>query len=285
MKARLITLSLLLVGFSSFAQIKAPAPSPAAMVKQTVGLTEVTVEYSRPGIKGREVFGNLVPYGEMWRTGANKNSMITFEHDVAVAGTEVEAGTYAIFTTPDKGKWAFYLYTDSENWGTPENWDQDKVAVEASVPVTPSAEKVETMRFSFENVTNTSADLVLAWDLTKIMIPIETKSKEMTLANIKAAMGGPGYNDYYQAAKFYRTEGMDMKQAVEWSTKATELAGPDRYWIWREHSLCLAAAGDKKGAIEAANKSIAAAEKAGNMDYVRMNKESIAEWGGKVMKK
>lgn len=281
MKTKLLTIALLFAGFTAFAQVKAPAPSPGASISQTVGLTEVSVEYSRPGMKGREIFGDLVPFDAMWRTGANKNTIISFEHDVAVNGTEVPAGDYAIFTIPNPKEWTVYLYTDTENWGTPEKWDDTKVAMKASVQPNRAAEKVETMRFSFENISNTGADLVLAWDLMRIPLHIETKATEMTMASIDKALAGPGYNDYYQAAKFYRTEGKDINKAVEWINKAAELAGPERFWIMREQSLVLAAAGDKKGAIAAAEKSLESAQKAGNMDYVRMNENSIKEWKAK----
>jgi len=278
MKTTFFTVTLLFIGLISFAQMKSPAPSPAATVKQTVGLTEISVEYSRPSAKGRTIFGDLVPFGEKWRTGANKNSMVTFEHGVTVKGTEVPAGSYAIFTLPSEKSWTIYLYSDTENWGTPEIWDETKVAAQLVINSMPCADKIETMRFSFENITNSSTDLVLAWENTSIAIPIVTKADEMTMENITKALAGPGYNEFYQAAKYYRTEGKDMAKAKEWITKAADLAGPDKYWVLREKSLVYAASGDVKGAIAAANASKASAEKAGNMDYVRMNDTSLKEW-------
>ncbi len=274
-------MALLFIGLTSIAQMKAPAPSPAAMVKQTVGLTEISVEYSRPGIKGRTVFGDLVPYGETWRTGANKNTIVTFEHGVSIQGTEIAAGSYSIFTVPGEKDWTVYVYTDTENWGTPEAWVESKVAAKINVNSMPCADKVESMRFSFENLTNSSADLVLAWENTAIAIPIVTKADEMTMASIEKALAGPGFNEFYQAAKYYRTEGKDINQAKAWINKSTEMGGSEKFWILREKSLIYAAAGDVKGAIEAATASKASAEKAGNMDYVRMNEASIKEWSTK----
>ena len=131
---KIIALAFTLALFTSVnAQIQTPAPSPFTKIEQKVGLTDVTLEYSRPSAKGRKIFGDLVPFGKMWRTGANKNTIITFSDDVTVDRQTLKAGSYAIFVTPKQSSWDVIFYTDTENWGTPSEWDESKVAVKTTV--------------------------------------------------------------------------------------------------------------------------------------------------------
>jgi len=132
-----ILLSLFVVALSTniTAQLKTPAPSPSSKIEQKVGLTDVTVEYSRPSMKGRAVFGNLVPYGKLWRTGANQNTKVTFSDDVTIDGKTLKKGTYAVYTKPGKDAWEVLFYSDTNNWGTPQNWDDAKVAVSTTAKV------------------------------------------------------------------------------------------------------------------------------------------------------
>jgi len=130
---KLLTIALIFaVSFAVNAQVEAPQPSPSQKVEQKVGLTDVTLEYSRPSAKGRTIFGDLVPFGKLWRTGANKNTMITFSDDVKIGGNDLKAGSYAIFVTPTASSWDVVFYTDTENWGTPRQWDDAKVAAKVS---------------------------------------------------------------------------------------------------------------------------------------------------------
>lgn len=259
------------------AQIKTPQPSPAAKLEQVVGLTNVTLEYSRPGMKGRTIFGNLVPYGEVWRTGANANTKITFSDDVAVAGKELKKGTYAIYTIPNATSWEVIFYSDATNWGNPQTWDESKVAAKTTVEVSKMPMKTETFTITFEDVLDGSAVLGILWENTYIGVKFEVPTEKITLKSIETAMAGPTKNDYFQAATYYHTSGKDLKQALEWMKKAT--AGDDpAFWYLRRMSLIQADLGDKVGAIATAKKSLAGAEKAGNADYVKMNNESIAAW-------
>ena len=154
------------------AQIETPQPSPFQKIEQKVGLTDVTLEYSRPSMKGRKVFGNLVPFDKMWRTGANKNTMISFSNDVVVSGKKLKAGAYAIFTKPGKSSWDVVFYNDTENWGTPQKWDNSKAVTVSVKPMTlPS--KVETYTMSFSNLTNNSAILNVLWENTMVGVKID----------------------------------------------------------------------------------------------------------------
>ncbi|MFA5296773.1 MAG: DUF2911 domain-containing protein [Lutibacter sp.] len=270
---------LIIVGVSSTvnAQIKTPQPSPAAKVEQVVGLTNVTLEYSRPAMRGRTIFGDLVPYGEVWRTGANANTKITFSDDVTIAGKELKKGTYAIYTIPNETSWEVDFYSDATNWGNPEKWDESKVAAKTTVQVYPLPMKIESFTMTFNDVTESSAVLGILWENTYVGVKFEVPTDKTTMKSIEIAMAGPTKNDYFQAATYYHTAGKDLKQALAWIKKAVEGDDP-AYWILRRMSLIQADLGDKAGAIATAKRSLAAAEKAGNADYIKMNKESIAAW-------
>lgn len=260
-------------------QIQTPAPSPFSKLEQKVGLTDITIEYSRPGVKGREIFGGLEAYDKIWRTGANARTKITFSDDVTFAGQAVPAGTYAIFTKPGKEKWDVYLYTEHEGSGAPQEWDEAKVAAKATVEVHTLPFVVETFTLDINTIRNSSATLDLIWEKTYIAVPFEVPTDALVTASIKSTMSGtPEFNDYYAAAGYYLSEGKDPKQAKEWMDKAMSMNDSPRFWQLRQQSLIYAAAGDKAGAIELAKKSLAAAEEAGNAQYVKMNKESLAEW-------
>ncbi|OGS72734.1 MAG: dihydrolipoamide dehydrogenase [Flavobacteria bacterium RIFCSPLOWO2_12_FULL_35_11] len=259
------------------AQIKTPQPSPAAKMEQVVGLTDVTVEYSRPGMKGRTIFGDLVPYGEVWRTGANANTKITFGDDVTIGGKELKKGTYAIYTIPNATSWDVIFYSDATNWGNPAKWDESKVALKTAVEVHLLPNKIESFTMTFDDVNNDSAVLGILWENTYVGVKFEVPTDKTTMKSIETALAGPTKNDYFQAATYYHTSGKDLKQALEWMKKAT--AGDDpAFWYLRRMSLIQADLGDKAGAIATAKKSLAGAEKAGNADYIKMNKESIEEW-------
>lgn len=265
--------------WSAEAQIKTPASSPLAKAEYTVGLTTVNLEYYRPGKKGRTIYGDLVAYDQLWRTGANKNSMITFSDDVLIGDKDVKAGTYAVFAKPGKSSWDVYFYSDTDNWGIPEEWNEGKVA--AHVKVTPQqVSVVETFTLSISDVTNDSGVLEIIWDNLRVPVMFKVPTDKKVMANINQIMAGPSAGDYYNAARYYREAGKDLKQALEWMNKSIEM-GNDRFWILRQKSLIEADMGNYNAAIETAKMSLKKAEEAGNGDYVRMNSASIAEWSKK----
>lgn len=260
------------------AQITTPQPSSTQKIAQQVGLTDVALEYSRPSMRGRTIFGDLVPYDAMWRTGANKNTMITFGDDVTIGGKEVKAGSYAIFTKPGEAVWEVIFYADTENWGTPQNWDASKVAATVKTEVFPMEMPVETFTMTIDDVHNNGATLGMIWEKVYVGVPFEVPTKAKALKSIETVMNGPNGNDYYSAASYYLDEGQDLDKAKEWIDKAVA-ANPKAYWVMRKQSLINAKLGDTKAAIDAAKKSLAAAEAAGNQDYVKLNKDSLKEWG------
>ncbi|WP_289644604.1 DUF2911 domain-containing protein [Maribacter aestuarii] len=261
------------------AQIQTPAPSPASKLMQTVGLTEVMVDYSRPSMRGRTVFGDLVPYGKLWRTGANAYTKISFDTDVTIDGQPVEAGMYSIFTKPGEKNWEVFFYTDTEGGGTPSDWDESKVVAKATVPVYVMEMPVETFTITIDDVKSNGANLGIIWENVYVAIPFEVPTDATVMKSIDRALGGPTAGDYYAAAVYYASEGKDIKKAKEWMDKAMQMTEKPAFWQLRQQSLILAKAGDKKAAIEVAKKSLAAAKEAGNDDYVKMNTDSLKEWG------
>ena len=262
------------------AQVETPQPSPFTKVEQKVGLTDVTLEYSRPSMRDRAIFGNLVPYGKLWRTGANKNTTVTFSDDVTVDGQTLKAGSYAIFTTPNEESWDVVFYADANNWGTPREWDDSKVAAKVAAKVYPLDFKVETFTIGFDELSNNSATLGMIWENTYVGVKFSVPTDDSVLASIDKAMAGPGAGDYFSAAVYYLQEGKDIEKAQVWIDKAIEMGGDKApFWQLRQQSLIHAKAGDKEGAIAAAKKSLAGAQEAGNDDYVKMNNDSLKEWG------
>ncbi|RMB56240.1 DUF2911 domain-containing protein [Dokdonia sinensis] len=281
MKKLLLVAFVALCTVGAQAQIKTPAPSPFQKMEQVVGLTDVTVAYSRPGMRDRTIFGDLVPYGAMWRTGANANTTIEFSTPVTIGGKEVKAGKYAIFTKPMEDSWEVYFYSDSDNWGTPSTWDDSKVAAVVKADVINLPMGVETFTISIDDLTTDSANLGIMWSDTYVAVPFKTPANETVMAQIKKTMAGPAAGDYYAAAVYLGSNDVDVKLAKEYMDKAMEMTPEPKFWQLRQQSLILAKNGDKKGAIEAAKKSLTGAKAAGNMDYVKMNEDSLKEWGVK----
>ena len=271
--------AMLFVSVGLLAQIKTPAASPASTVNQTVGLTDVTIEYSRPSAKSRIIYGDLVSYGKLWRTGANARTKISFSKDVEVAGKALKKGTYALFTVPGENKWEIIFYNESDGWGAPKELDKEKVALKVETTPIETAMYSESFHIYIDNLTNAGATLFIKWEKTLVPINFTVFTDKEVMASIDHVFSGPSQADYLAAARYYFDEGKDIQKAKMWIDKSLEGAENPAFWHLRQKSLIYAAAGDKKGAIEAAKQSLAAAKKAGNDDYVKMNKDSLKEWG------
>ncbi|MGV3696208.1 DUF2911 domain-containing protein [Flavobacterium sp.] len=283
MKKIIFVLTSVIASYVLNAQVKTPAPSPHCTLTQVVGLTDVTVDYSRPSAKGRPVFGDLVPFGKLWRTGANLNSTVSFSEDVVINGTTLKKGKYAIFTTPKADMWEVIFYTDTDNWGTPENWDVNKAAVMTNVDPIALNNNVETFTIGINNITNDSATLDISWEKTMVSVKFTVPTNKAAMASIEKTLAGPTAGDYFSAAQYFYNSNGDMAKALEYVNKAIALNKQESvpFWHLRQKSLIQAKLGDKAGAIETAKLSLAAAEKAKNADYVKMNTDSIKEWSKK----
>lgn len=283
-KTLFLTVAVVLTAFvTAFAQIKTPAPSPVCKISQEVGLTKVEVEYSRPSVKGRKVFGDLVPYGEMWRTGANASTKVTVGDDAKVGGQDLKKGTYALYTIPGDKEWTVIFYKNTTFWGAPEpkDYKEEDVAVKLKVPVMGLRDLVETLSIDVCNLRNNSADLEIRWEYTRVVVPIAFDVDSKVMADIKTQMEGPSANTYYAAARYYYEEKKDMKQALEWVNQSLAKGG-DKFWILRLKANIQAELGMYKDAIATAEQSTKLATAEGNADYPRMNEKSIADWRKKM---
>jgi len=266
------------------AQIRTPAASPLSEVKQTVGLTDVTVVYSRPSMKDRKIFGadGIVPYGKIWRTAANAATKITFSDDVTIGGTKLAKGTYAILSIPGADKWTVMFYT-FEGAGFGSYVEKTPDASYEAKPV-KTGKAVETFTIDINHLRNTSAHIEISWENTSVSVPFEVEVDSKVMADINKVMGGPTAGELTAAAAYYHESGKDLEQALAWIEKANGM-GQARYWNVRRQAMIL---GDLKrydDAIKAAQQSIALAKEAGDDDYVRMNEKSIAEWTSMKAKK
>ena len=284
MRANIFTLLLFTVNLS-FSQINTPRVSPASEVEQMVGLTEIEIEYSRPSMRGREVFGNLVPFGKVWRTGADNSTKISFDTDVIISEKTIQSGTYSIFSIPNKESWEIIFYSDVELWGVPRDWSENKIVFSSMFDVKKlkKSNTVETFTISFNDLTNNDVIMSISWENTSVDIKIEVPTRSMVESDInKVLSDNPKSSDYYAAAVFYRQENINLDKALEWMNKAIEMNESPRFWQYRQQSLIMAANNKFADAVDAANKSLNLAIEADNQDYIKMNRESIAEWSKKL---
>jgi hypothetical protein len=231
------------------AQIKTPQPSPTAKVSQEVGLTKIEVEYSRPSAKGRKIFGELVPFGEIWRTGANASTKVMVGEDAKINGLMLPKGSYALYTIPGPREWTVIFYKNTTFWGTPEpaEYKSEDEAVRVVVPASALKEAVETFTISVGNLKNNGADLEISWENTKVAVPMTFDVDSKVMADIKAQMEGPSAGTYNAAARYYYEEKKDMNQALAWVDQALAKGG-DKFWILRLKANILAErSGQKRG--------------------------------------
>lgn len=274
---RIILFTFLIAGFSAFGQIKTPSASPKVSTTQEFGLGEITIEYSRPSVKDRVIFSDdgLVPLGKKWRLGANQATKMTFSEDVMIEGKALEAGTYAVIATPSLMSWDIEFHNhDTGSWS---KYVDRTPAVTVTGKVNKMGMSCETFTIVTDNHRDSSADLNFLWDKSMVTLGMTTKVDDAVMEAISATMAGPTAYEKYQAATYYHKNGKDMSKALSWINEAT--AGDDpKFWQVRRKALILADMGKKKEAIKAATLSMELAEKAGNDEYVKMNKASIKEW-------
>ncbi len=273
-----ITIALALTaatGNSLQAQLKVPAPSPSQTLKQAVGLSEISIEYSRPGVKGRTIYGDVVPFGKVWRTGANAATKITFGEDVKVEGQPVAAGTYALYTVPGKDSWEVMLYKDLTLGGNVADYKKENELVRFAVKPTTLNDKVETFTIDVADVTANAANIALLWEKTRVAFHVVADIDSKIMKNIEANVVNDN-RPYFQAASYYYENDKDLVKASEWVDKAIA-ANPKAFWMVMLKAKIQAKQKDKKGAVASAEKVIALATEAKNDDYVAMAKKLIAE--------
>ena len=276
---KLLTIALLF-GFMAFqakAQIQTPRPSPMVKIEQEFGLGKITLDYSRPSVKGRTVFGELVPYDAVWRTGANGATTITFTDDVKVEGTAVSAGTYALYTIPGKTSWSVMLYKDLSLGGNTAGYNKENEIARFTVKPQELPFSVETMTMEIGNLKDASATLMIYWDKVLVGVNITTDVDAKVMAAIDAAMGGPSGGEYWAAANYYYANDKDINKALEWVNKAIEMNGNAPYWMLTAQARIMKKAGKKADALKVAKVALEKAEAAKNQNYIDENKAMIKE--------
>lgn len=268
-----LSISILFACFcmASNAQVKMPAPSPTQTIKQDFAMGNIELTYSRPSAKGRKIFGDLVPFDKLWRTGANGATIITFSEPVEIKGKKVDTGSYALYTIPGAETWEVILNKGLKNWGVDgykESEDVVRVKVDAM-----KTDMTESFTMQFADIKGESCDLIIKWEKTMIAIPITANIRDKVKAQIEAAMQ-TDKKPYWQAAQFYNEYEKNYNKALENVTKALE-ASPDAFWMWIYKAKIQKELGDKAGALASSQKSLELATKAKNDDYIKINDEFI----------
>jgi hypothetical protein len=256
-------------------RINAPAPSPAGSLKQKVGFTDIEVTYARPSVRGRKIFGGLLPYGEVWRTGANSATKITFSTPVRFGGQELAAGSYALYSIPGASEWTIIFNKVTGEWGA-YTYKQENDALRVKAKPVALAQPVETFTIDINDFQTESATLNLIWEKTRVPVKFEFDVVKATIAQIDSVMASGQTltpQVYYTAGMFYHDNGLDLNKAKTWLDEATKGDKPT-FFMLHGKAKVLAKLGDKMGAMEAAKKSIAAAEAQGGpvaAEYRRLN--------------
>ncbi|WP_114751077.1 DUF2911 domain-containing protein [Pleomorphovibrio marinus] len=265
----------ILCTIGAFAQIKMPQASPPSKVAQMAGLTQFNLEYSRPSMKGRKIFGDLVPFGAVWRTGANAASTLEFDTEVMVEGQKVDPGKYAIYTIPEKNEWTVVLSKNTELWGSIGYSKEDDV-VRVKVPSKKLKDPLETFEIRFTDISDTGVTIALAWEKTKAEVRLETEVDPSVMRQIKAQVidGTPANTGlYFQAATYYFNNEKDLKQALEWATKV--VVEDEKYWNVHLKAKIEQKLGMKEEAKKSAMRSMALAKQEKNPDYITLNEKLL----------
>jgi len=274
MKKTLLALAFAIaVANLSAQQLKTPLPSPTQTIKQDFGLSSIELTYSRPGMKGRKIFGGLRPYGVLWRTGANGATTISFGDDVTIGGTLVKAGKYGLLSIPNADNWVLII-SKQLDVTSPEAYKQDNDVVRVNAKPMKLNEAIETFTMQFANVKSTSCELHLMWENTAVSLPISTEIDSKIMSQIKTTMENDS-RPYFAAASYYLDNGKDLNQALSWFNKAEE-QNPSAYWVSYQKALCLSKMGKTEEAKASAKKSMASAKEGKNDDYVALNEKLLA---------
>jgi hypothetical protein len=256
--------------FAEAQTVKMPSPSTTQTVKQEFALTNIEVSYSRPNMKGRKIFGDLVPFGAIWRTGANNATTISFADEVIIGDKKVPAGKYGLLTIPGASEWTIII-TKQLDVTSPAAYKADQDVVRVKAPTVSMPFDMETFTIVFGNVTANTIDLTMVWEQTAVSLPIKMEVDSKVMAQIDNAMNKDN-KPYFQSAMYYMETGKDLNKANAWFDKAIE-QNPTAFWIYYNKANCLAKMGKKSEAIAVSNKSIELATAAKNDDYIALNKK------------
>jgi len=281
-----VALFLFLISTTSWSQLQHPKASPLSIVEQGVGLSKISVSYSRPSIKGRKIFGvradgkpGLVPNGRIWRVGANESTKISLESDVFIMGRPLLKGEYALYAFPEDTVWQIVFHKNTDHWGDGRNaYNPAEDALRVAVSPIKTLAFQESFLIYFDDITHNSLKLILFWERTKVEIPIHIDTRSTMERQIEEKlMDNPTAQTYYEIARYYQEEEINYQQALEYVDSALELGG-DTYYFHRVKSLLEAGLGDYRSAIISAQKSLVLADKEGKDEFVRLNENNIENW-------
>ena len=257
--------------FSSEAQqLNTPQPSPTATIKQNFALSNIEISYSRPGVKGRKVFGDLVPYGKVWRTGANNATTITFGEEVMIGGKKVPAGKYGLLTIPGEKEWTVII-SKQTSVTSPADYKQDQDVARVTTKPEKTPFTIETFMINIDNIKTNSCEIGLGWENVYTSFPVTADVESKVMAQIKNSMENDN-RPYFNAALYYIDNGKDLNKAVEWLDKAYA-QNPEAFWVLYQKARAQKMLGKKTDALVTSNKSIEIAKKANNDDYVALNEK------------
>lgn len=272
MKNLFFSVLCLFISIGMNAQVKMPAPSPTQTIKQDFAMGNIELTYSRPAAKGRKVFGDLVPFNKLWRTGANGATIIKFSEPVEIKGKRVDTGSYALYTIPGAESWEIILNKGIKNWGV-DGYKESEDVIRIMVEPMKIKTNAESFTMQFADVKPESCELHIMWEKTAVAIPITASIREKVKAQIEAAMQTEK-KPYWQAAQFYNEYEKNSAKALEYASKAVE-ANPKAFWMWLYKARIQKDMGDKAGALVSAQKSLELATAEKNDDYIKMNEELI----------
>jgi len=270
MKKLLFAFSLLCAANIASAQLKMPAPSPTQIIKQDFALGSIELTYSRPSIKGRKIFGDLVPYNAVWRTGANAATIIKFNEPVEMGGKKIDTGSYALYSIPNDGSWEIILNKGITNWGS-DGYKQTEDVVRFKVNTMKMKEAAESFTMQFANIKPESCELQIMWDKTAVAIPITALIKDRMRASLEKAMMGEK-KPFWNAAQFYNEYDKNSTKALE-NINGAVAENPKAFYMWLYKAKIEKEMGDKKAALASSKKSLELAREAKNEDYVKMNED------------
>ncbi len=280
---RVISCLALLLATGLFAQIEHPRVSPLSVVEQKVGLSTIKVEYSRPGVRNREIIGDLVPYGRIWRVGANESTKFSVDTEVEIMGNTLAPGTYALYAFPYENKWEIVFHGNTTHWGDGrKNYQPEEDIFRVDIVPEQLQELQENFLITFDKLDHNGLDMIWQWEYTKITIPIEVNTDSIMMRNIIRQLevnGSP--QTYYEAGRYLQEQGKDPDIALEYLDKAIELGG-DTYYFHRVKSLVQASLNDYKGAIQSAQVSLELAKELEKDEFVRINQKNIDAWKKEV---
>ena len=265
--------ALLLISFMVSTQgqsLRVPSPSTTQTVKQEFGLGSIELSYSKPNMRGRNIFGDLVPFGAVWRTGANNATTLTFSDEVNIGGTKIPAGKYGLLSVPGASEWTIIISKQTDVT-SPSAYQQNMDVVRLNVPAVSLPFAIESFMITFEKIRSNELDLMILWDQTMVSFPIKADIDSKIMTQIDNLINNDT-KPYYNAAMYYMDNGKDLNKAASWLEEATKQT-PNAYWVWYQKARCLSMIGKKAEAKIASNKSLELAKAAKNPDYVTLNEK------------